>query len=325
MAHLCIAEREKIFLWINLGVSKREIARRLNRDNTSINYEIKVNTKYGKIYSPSVAQKRADRVGKNQRYKAPLKNPEIFLFVRQKLRDSWTPEIIAGRLPLKIKNSSIDAETIYRYIYSKGARRYKLWEYLPCARKKRMKKLGRKIRNAGKIPNAISIDTRSKIVDRRIQPGHWETDNVEGPKSSKTALSVTVERTTRFHVISKIPNQTAKVKSDVLIKRLKVFPEKLRKSITQDNGKENYAHESTKSALGTKMFFCHAYHSWEKGTVENRNKAIRRFFPKGTDFNLVTEKEIQAVEDFLNNMPMVCLDFKTPNEIMSKLKVINSI
>lgn len=73
------------------------------------------------------------------------------------------------------------------------------------------------------------------------------------------------------------------------------------------------------------MYFCHAYHSWEKGTVENRNKAIRRFFPKGTDFNLVTDKEIQAVEDFLNNMPMVCLGFKTPNEIMYKLKVSSSL
>ena len=322
---LCIAERENIFLWRELGVSNREIGRRLGRDHKAIDYEIKVNTKFGKKYSPSDAQKRADRIGNNQRYKAPLKGPETFLFVRNKLKQLWTPEIIAGRLPLEIKGASIDPETIYRYIYSKKAKQYNLWKYLPCARKKRMKKLGRKVRSNGKVPNAISIDSRSKIIAKRNQQGHWETDNVEGPRSSKPALSVTVERSTRFHVISKIPNQTAKVKSDAIVNRLNKFPQQLRKSITQDNGKENYAHELTKAALGTKMFFCHPYHSWEKGTVENRNKAIRRFFPKGTDFNLVTEKEIQAVEDFLNNMPMACLDFKTPNEIMFKLKVSNSL
>jgi transposase, IS30 family len=317
MPHICITERECIFLWTNLGVSHREIARRLNRDHSSINYEIMINTKFGKKYSPSVAQKRADRVGNNQRYKAPLKGPEIFLYVRQKLRTFWSPETIACRLQIDIKNASIDTETIYRYIYSASARRYKLWKYLPCARKKRMKKLGRKVRNKGKIPNAVSIDSRSKVVAKRKQVGHWETDNVEGPRSSHPALSVTVERKTRFHIISKIPNQTASQKHKVLVERLTHFKGKTLRSCTQDHGKENSFHEKTSKVLGIKMFFCHAYHSWEKGTVENRNKSIRRFFPKGTDFSLVSDRQVQAVENILNNRPMKCLNSKTPNEMMS--------
>lgn len=302
-----------------MRVSFREIGRRLGRDHKAISYEIEQNTKYGKKYLPCIAQKRADRVGNKQRYKAPLKRPEIFLYVREHLRLFWTPEIISGRIRLDIRGASIDPETVYRYIYSKKARKYKLWKYLPSARFKRMKKLGRKVHNKGKISNAVSIDARSKAVAKRKQIGHWETDNVEGPKISLPALSVAVERVIRFHVIAKIPNQTAVVKSNSLVTRLSGFPKTLLKSITQDNGRENYAHELTKSMLGTNMYFCHAYHSWEKGTVENRNKAIRRFFPKGTDFNYVSDVEVIAVESILNNMPMKCLGYLTPYEKMQKV------
>lgn len=317
--HLNLEERENLFLWREFGISYREIGKRLGRDHKTISEEIKRNTKYGKKYFPCNAQKRAVRIGNKQRYKAPLSCPEVFLYVREKLRLFWSPEIIAGRIGIDIPNASIDTETIYRYIYSKTARKYKLWRYLPLGRKKRMRKLGRKVRNKGKVPNAVSIDNRSKIVANRKQEGHWETDNIEGIRKSKPALSVTVERSIRFHLIAKIPNQTAIIKSDTLVTQLIAFPPNLRRSITQDNGKENYAHEKTTASLGTKMYFCHAYHSWEKGTVENRNKSIRRFFPKGTDFSKVSKKEVAAVENILNNMPMKCLNFLTPYEKMSKL------
>ena len=319
--HLNLEEREILFLWNELGVSFMEIGRRLGRDHKTISMEVKRNTKYGKRYLPCFAQKRAVRIGNKQRYKAPLKGPQIFLYVREHLRSPyfWTPEIISGRIKLDIKSASIHTETIYRYIYSKKAIKYKLWKYLPSGRHKRMKKLGRKVHCKGKVPNAISIDNRSKIISNRKQVGHWETDNVEGPRASRPALSVTIERVIRFHLISKIKDQTALVKSGSLIDRLSEFPQELRKSITCDNGRENYAHENTKAILGTKMFFCHSYHSWEKGTVENRNKAVRRFFPKGTDFTYVSDAEVQAVEDILNNMPMKCLGFLTPYEKMNKM------
>jgi IS30 family transposase len=317
--HLSLEEREKLFLWNETGVSFREIGRRLKRDHKTISYEIEQNTKYGRKYLPCIAQRRAERVSLKQRYQAPLKGPEIFLYVREKLRCFWTPDMISGRIGIDTKGSSIDGETIYRYIYSK-----KLWRYLPTGRRKRMKKLGRKIRNKGKVPNAVSIDLRSKVAGRRKQPGHWETDNIEGPRSSRPALSVTVERAVRFHVVSKIPNQTASVKSKALVERLSMFPGRVLRSITQDNGKENYSHEVTGKILGTKMYFCHPYHSWEKGTVENRNKALRRFFPKGTDFTYVSEEEVKAVENILNNQPMRCLGYLKPYEKMQKvLSLVN--
>lgn len=316
--HLSLEEREKLYLWHETGISNREIGKRLGRDHKAIGYELEQNTKYGNKYMPCIAQKRAKRVGSKQRYKAPLKNPQIFLYVREKLRIFWSPEIIAGRIGIDIKNASIHKDTIYEYIYSNAARKYKLWRYLTCGRPKKQNKLGRKVHNKGKVPNAVSIDKRSKSVLKRKQIGHWETDNVEGIRSSKPALSVTVERAIRFHIITKIPNQTALVKSNAIVKRLKHYPSTFLKSITCDNGKENYAHQITSNTLDVSIYFCHAYHSWEKPTVENRNKSIRKFFPKGTDFTKVSVKQVQAVENILNNTPMKCLDFRTPYEIMQK-------
>lgn len=320
-AHLNIEERERLFGWRKGGVSLRDIAKGLKRNVSTVSRELKRNTRYGRDYLPCLAQKRAERVAKEQRYQAPLKNPEIFLYVREKLRKPylWSPEIIAGRIKQEVKGAAINPETIYRYIYSKRGRRYKLWENLECGRQKRKRKLGRKVHNRGKVPNALSIDLRPKYILKWRQPGHWETDNVEGIRTSKPALSVCVERSLRLVALTRLPNQTAKAKTQALKRKLKSLPPELRLSLTQDNGKENYGHEETGKELGMAMYFCHAYHSWEKGSVENRNRKIRRFFPKGTDFTGVSEDEIAAVEYYLNNRPMKCLDYSTPYEKMQQL------
>lgn len=319
--HLSLLEREKLYGGLKEGKSLRDVAKTLGRDHTSLSRELKNNTKYGKAYVPCLAQKRAERVGFRQRHRAPLKSSEVFLYVRQHLRSPyfWTPEMIAGRIGLDIKEASLCPETVYGYIYSRGARKDKLWEYLPSGRKKRKKKHGRKVQNKGKVPNAVSIDLRPRIVGKRKVPGHWETDNVEGPRPSKPALSVSQEMVVRFTFMTRVVSQTAKVKTQALTKRFKPLPEELRLSITQDNGKENYGHEQTKLSLGTQMYFCHAYHSWEKGGVENRNRVIRRFFPKGTDFGKVSEEEVANVETIINSMPMKCLGFATPYEKMDQL------
>ena len=316
--HLNIVEREMIHAWKESGVSLREIAIKLGRDVSTISRELGKNTKYGKPYVPCYAQRRADRVGERQRYKAPLKGPAIFLYVRQHLRSPyfWTPEMISGRIGRDIKGASINTETIYRYIYSRKNRKDALWQHLPCGRKKRMKKHGRKVHNKGRVPNSKSIDIRPKSVDKRRIPGHWETDNIQGIRTSRPALSVLTDRSFRTVMISKVPNQTAEEKTKAVVGRLKDKPQELLKSITTDNGKENYGHEEVSKTLGLEMYFCHAYHSWEKGTVENRNKQIRRFLPKGTDSTHVTKHQIQAVERVINNMPLKCLGYLTPYEKM---------
>ena len=80
-------------------------------------------------------------------------------------------------------------------------------------------------------------------------------------------------------------------------------------------------HEKINKILNIKSYFCRPYHSWEKGTVENINGIIRRFFPKGTNFDTITEEEIAFVENWINNRPMKVLGYKTPNEKFQELSV----
>lgn len=324
--HLSLEEREKLFCLKEQGISLREIGRVLDRSDTTLVRELKRNkTGLGKRsneylifrYIPCKAHQKAIKRGIKQRTKAPLKEPLIWLFVREHLRKpfNWTPEEISGRLPKAHPGRTICTEAIYQYIYSKKAKRSKLWELLPNGRKKRMKKDGRKVKRASKIPNAVSIDLRPEVVSKRARVGDWETDNVIGKLTDKSALSVTVERLTRLTILS-LTRKTTECKVDALIKRLSVFPKLARVTLTADNGAENTNHQELTNRLGLSVFFCHAYHSWEKGTVENTNCRIRRFIPKGVSIDTLTEEQIKELEYRLNSTPRKCLGYLTPYEKM---------
>ena len=177
-----------------------------------------------------------------------------------------------------------------------------------------MKLFGRKVKRNSKIPEGKSIDLRSKLVLRRKQPGHWETDNMEGIKTDKTVVSVTVERVARLTLLSKLDNHQTKTKIEVLAQRTKNLPEFFRGTITADNGAENTAHQELTALTGMPVFFCHPYHSWEKGTVENMNGRIRKYFPKGESLDSVTPEEIAWAERKINSTPRKCLQFLTPYE-----------
>lgn len=321
--HLSLEEREKLYALKEQGLSLRDIGKRLKRSDTTLGRELKRNAKYGAVYIPCRAQKLSDKRGWKQRYKAPLKKPLIFLYVRKNLRKyRWSPDEIAGRLGRVHPGESISYETIYRYIYSKGMRKYKYWQYLTLGRKKRMKKGGRCVRrdSNGKIPGSISIDLRPEIVSSRSRVGDWETDNIIGQQTDKTALSVTVERVTRLTLITRLSNRLAVTKKEALVRRLGVFPKEIRLTLTTDNGSENSCHLQISERLELLMFFCHAYHSWEKGTVENMNGRIRRYISKGISIDDITEEYIKEVERRLNSTPRKCLGYLTPYERMEQLQ-----
>lgn len=317
--HLSLEEREKFYAWREAGVSFREIGRRLGRSHTTFMRERVRNAKYGKPYIPCQAHEIAVKRAIKQRCKAPLKEPLIFLYVREHLRLGWSPETIAGRLFVDYPGYEINDETIYRYIYARKNRRMKLWRFLTLGRKKRRIKGGRTIHRESKIPNAVSIDLRPKSVNKRKEAGHWETDNMEGKKSDTSVVSATVERLTRLTLLTKLANRTAQKKLEALTDRLYTYPGSLRQTMTADNGAENSNHQEVTNRLGTDVYFAHAYHSWEKGTVENTIGRVRRFIPKGTSIDELTEEELVAIEYSLNNTPRKCLGFLTPNEKMSQI------
>lgn len=326
--HLSLAERVEIYSLLKQGVKIREIAEIINRNPGTISRELKRNkSRCDYPYLPIKADKKSSKKAMKQRTKAPLKSPEIFLYVREKLREEhWSPEVISGRLEIDKPGLSINPETIYQYIFGKG-KRYKLWRFLEQHHKKRRQQKGRgvhKDNSLNKIPGAVSVDLRLKRANNRSQAGHLETDLMEGRKKEKTSLSITVDRKTRHTNLGKVSNKSAEAKEKVLtfqIKQLQSLAKAgkpIARTVTADNGKENTNHREIAKQTNVKFYFCHPYHSWEKGTVENTIKRVRRYIPKRTSIRKLKEAQIQWVENKINNTPMKVLKFRTPNEAMEQ-------
>lgn len=320
--HLNLEEREWIWCLKEKGVSLRDIAEVVKHDVSTVSRELSRHTKYWKPYIPCIAQKEAERVGIRQRQRAALKNPTIFLFVREHLRDDgWSPEIIAGRLPLIHPGQSISTESIYRYIYlNPRTKREKLWRYLVLHRKKRMKKDGRKVKDGyTRLSEAILISERPDYINKRLELGHWETDNMEGVRSDKTSISVTTERTTRTVRLTKLSGHTACIKTRALIQRLSLEDNGFVKSITMDRGPENSGYRRTRDILNVDIYGCNPYHSWEKGTVENTIQRLRRYIPKGVSIENINQTYLTLLENRFNNTPRKILGFLTPNEYYGRI------
>lgn len=190
-----------------------------------------------------------------------------------------------------------------------------MFQYLTLHRRKRMKKNGRKVTNQ-KFVNVLQIGQRPKSVNNRKKAGHWETDNMDGKKSDSVCVSTTMERKTRFTILSKLSGHGSVVKTKAVIGRLQQLPIKLIKSITADRGPENHGYQEIMDTLNTKVYFCNPYHSWEKGAVENTNGRIRRFLPKGKTLENLTNSYLKRIENQMNNTPRKCLNFRTPNEML---------
>ena len=327
-SHLNLIERVEIYALFKQGISLRDISEKVNRNVGTVSRELKRNrSRWTKTYEAVKAHQFAAARATEQRTKAPLKNPKVFLYVREKLKEEqWSPEGIAGRLKIDYPEERICPETIYRYIFDKG-KRYHLWKYLPLMRKKRKRTKGRgvrKVKPQSKIPGAVSIDLRLKRANNRSQVGHFETDLIEGKRSKKTSLSILVDRKSRHTSLEKVKNKTSAEKQKVLTIQLKSLQsleksdKPIAKSVTADNGSENTNHQEISRQTGVKFYFCHPYHSWEKGTVENMIGRVRRYIPKASDIHKLTDMQIQWVENKLNNTPRKILGFKTPNEVMEQ-------
>lgn len=323
---MSLDERVEIYRLKEQGYSIRAIGRGIGRDHSVISRELARNVKpYTMEYKPVKAQEIAEKRSMIQRQQAALKNPKVFLYVRERLRRRWTPEQIAGRLSIDHPGERVSYETIYQYIYGMG-KKDALWEYLPRSHRRRKRK---KVANSNwleeaKIQDKTAIEKRHTKANNRKQIGHWETDLMESKRGVDTVVSVHIERKTRFTKLEKLNNKKAQTKQKGMQKTLKRVQSVSKsrgpivKTVTYDNGSENTQHQKLNKNLGIKSYFCHSYHSWEKGSVENVIGRVRRFLPKGTDLSTVSDTYVQQVENWINDAPLKCLNWKTPNEAMEQ-------
>lgn len=313
--HLSHDERDSLAIGINQGRSLRDIARELGRSPSTLKRELERN--HGpKIYTPHQAHERAMKRHHLAHKHSRLKSHALRHDVEALIMKGWSPEIISGRLNKKGKHLPISHEAIYQWIYTEAPH---LIPYLVRQHKQRFPKYHSRKHKKIHIPERVSIRERPAIVESREQPGHWEADLLVGKGSE--ALDVAIERTSRFTRLMKIKDKTASSSSAALSAMLQHVPASLRRSITYDNGSENVNHLQLNEQLNTRSYFCEPFHSWEKGSVENRNGIIRRFIPKGTDLSTIPNQQIQLIENWINDRPMKCLKFQTPAEVYKSLGV----
>jgi IS30 family transposase len=227
--------------------------------------------------------------------------------VIQFLRVGLSPDQISNRLKLENAKWSVSHETIYRWIYNIAP------AYKKCLRWKsrlRQKRAGRYRRGLHKLARKM-IDERPEAANRRNHPGHWERDLLEGRRPGP-ALLVIQDRKTRLTKIKKVHTKHCDEVNKATVEALRGHTVH---SMTNDNGVEFGGHLALERELRAPVYYCHAYTSWERGSVENTNGLLRQFFPKHTDFSKVTDEEIQALERTINMRPRKTLGYRSPIEV----------
>jgi IS30 family transposase len=231
----------------------------------------------------------------------------------------WSPSEIARRLAKEFPGDAemrVSHETIYKslYVQGRGELRRELARCLRTGRAQR-KTRGRSEKR-GRIPDMVMISERPAEVEDRAVPGHWEGDLLVG-KDNKSAIATLVERSTRYVLLARIPNQRAETVRNALAEIITTLPGHLWRSLTWDQGREMAQHRMFTVETGLPVYFCDPHSPWQRGSNENTNGLLRQYFPKGTSLSRITQDELDAVAVQLNGRPRQTLDFQTPAEVLT--------
>lgn len=322
------SERDKLEAFLRVHKPVAWIAKELGFCRQTIYNEIKrgayqhnVNYAYETRYSADKAQMIHDynQTGKGRPLKIGHDRAYADFLERKILTDRFSPAAALAAARGMGFQTRVCVSTLYSYIDKRvflHLSNKHLWQ--KGRKKKRDYEPVRRIAH----PKLPSIEDRAERINQRMEPGHWEMDLVVGCSGSRAVLLTLTERWSRRELIFKLPDRRAvsvrKIFDGLERKLGKTKFREIFRSITTDNGPEFLEYELLRRSIygGTRfdLYYCHSYSAWEKGSNENHNRMIRRFFPKGTDFSKVTKKRIAELQDWMNRYPRKVLGWKTPEE-----------
>lgn len=238
-----------------------------------------------------------------------MANSSLRSFVDGALADGQSPEAIAGRLKFQEKHLPyVSKDTIYRYQKSPYGK------LLGIRFKTRLK--SRKSRRVTKLKDRVFLENRPKIIEKRGRVGDLEADFIVSGKDGQGVILTAVCRKTRVAFLEKVDEVTIDNVHLAFLKIKTRFPEM--KTLTLDNDILFKMHLTLETILQAPIYFCHPYHSWEKGSIENVNMEIRKYLPKSSNLSQYSLEYIRAVERRLNDRFMQCLKYKTPQEKLNE-------
>lgn len=328
---LTVADRAIIQVGVDAGLCVRAIARLVRCAASTITRELRAYTQVWrnqKVYSAAVATAAA----RGQRGRAKTRklddpaNAQLRSAVIELLDTKHSPQEVTGRLKVLFPDNEsmrVSHESIYQalYVQGKGGLRHELSVEKALrsgrTRRKPASKLPAKT-NRSWIGNAVISNRPPEAQDRAV-PGHWEGDLVVGPNCS--GIITLVERSTRFVLLGRLPAaRDSETVTGVLQTMIQDLPVALKRSITWDQGMEMAQHARFTVATGVPVFMCDPHSPWQRGTNENTNGLLRiDYYPKGTDFNEITDHHLKATADQLNRRARATLHFHTPAEKLNEL------
>jgi len=303
--HFTISERIRLHELKQEGMSNSKIAKILGKHRSSIGRELKRNTSGGESYQPFIATKRYIQRRKRSVRKLRMSIPEVKAFVIKGLEAYWSPEIISARWKMEA-TEKLCHSTIYRALKEK---------LLPgIERKTHLRRHGKR-KNKGNFATIKPINTihdRPAIANERGRLGDLEGDTVYGA-IGKGSLLTLVDRRSRFLYCTRFLTRTASAVNEAFRTALDGVTVK---SITLDNGSEFAKFAEIEKQHDTTVYFADPHSPWQRGSNENINGLIRFFFPKGTDFQAVSDDLVRDVVNLINNRPRKCLHWLSPVEFL---------
>mgnify|MGYP001619950040 CR=1 FL=1 len=326
---LSLRERSIIEIrWCRDAKTVTEIAVELKRNKSSVSRELGGTSRrgFGK-YNADVAHRNAlDRIARRGNVPKTWVISKLRGYIERTLALGWSPEQIHLRLPHDFPNEKcmrISTESVYQEVYRRVHRggngavkkgETDLRSLLPRRHKRRTKKGFRKAQKTERRAALPSIETRPSMVEARSRIGDWEDDTLCSRATLVRVKSVN-ERRSGVVFFGKTAGATAEACDRVLVQKLSRIPQKCRHTLTRDRGSENVRHEAVSNVLGVDVFFAHPYSSYERGSNENANGLLRRYFPKKTDWNKVSDEEISRAEYLINMRPRKRHGGLTPVEV----------
>jgi transposase, IS30 family len=315
------AERSEIDILHSKGYPARSIAKALGRSPNTIASELRRNSYKDGRYVAARAKQKAYVRRKYAKYqgKKIQDNDELRSFIVEKLSEHWNPDEIAGYL----KNNPgfgfyVSKTAIYEWLRSAWGQTYCIHLY-----SKRYNRRPRKQNKAKRfmIPDRRGIEERPIAALERSELGHGEYDSIVSSKYSRntTALAVLQERTTRLVRAELVPDLKP---AGYTLAIVSLSDGLALKTLTTDNGIENKQHAIVTQKTGTPVFFTDPYSSYQKGGVENANRMLRRYFPKGTNFATVTQTDVAEALKRINNKPRKILGYKSSLQIAKEKGLI---
>lgn len=323
--YLSLRERERIKDLHAQGLSIRRIASQLGRSASTISRELRRNTTGRGHYLPHTAH----RLSVKRRFRpktVKLTVPGALRdYVAAKLEKRWSPEQIAHRIRKDHPDETqmrVCAETIYQaiYVHAKGELKRELTASLRRGRKRRRPRKTAEQRTPRFVDEMAPISGRPNDVDDRVLAGHWEGDLITGTQN-RSAVATLVERSTRYVLLGHLPgDHGAQAVRESLVRALTPLPDRLRHTLTWDQGAEMAEHKAFTAATDMDVYFCDPGSPWQRGSNENTNGLLRQYLPKGADLHQYTLKQLTQIAEELNDRPRKSLGWDTPAERIATLR-----